>query len=338
MSDLKKRSTNINEVCRRKLDISRDEYALCSYIHYRCADSRQRIPGWCCDEKEEIASFVGVTRAGLYKMVSRLIVAELIEADGTAPFVWRVTALWIDTENECQLCLHHRVNKVDTRRKLSLHGDVNKVDTHIKVEYEIKNDIARKEEEAEKPLLPPFEKVDELSLEAEKNNPSPSPGRGAIRATIHDPRLPGTTIHDEIPIAPKTQPLKARQATRHGPHIHPENENVFAHFTEPDKARAAWLEWLDYKWREHRQKYKDAKSELTALRKIWKTLSGDSERLSNAVEHSETNLYKGIFESKEQKGNGQHLNKAQQQHAKLAAYLIERRQRAMERGDYFPVE
>ena len=197
MSDLKKRSTSINEVCRRKLDISRDEYALCSYIHYRCADSRQRVPGWCCDEKEEIAAFVGVTRAGLYKMASRLIVAELIEAGGAIPFVWRVTPLWIDTENECKLSLHGDVNKVDTMRKLSLHGDVNKVDTHINVEYELE----KEEREAEREELTPY--LDEnFSLEAETFKKDLAPG-GGVFIELRDGEA-GATIYDQI--QPTTEP------------------------------------------------------------------------------------------------------------------------------------
>lgn len=142
---------------------------------------------------------------------------------------------------------------------------------------------------------------------------------------LNDPELPGVEL---IEPAPKPRNTK----NRHEPEIHPENETVFGHFTEPERTKTVWKEWLKYKWAEHKQRYRDAKSELTALRKIWKTMGGDSERFSNAVEHSISNLYKGIFESKENTQNAR-FNKAQQQHANIASYLIQRRQAAFERGE-----
>lgn len=182
MFEIKKSFTSISEVARQRLGITRDEYALCSYIAYRIADPRQRIAGWCCDPKEEIAAFVGVTRAGLYKMAARLIVEELIEAGGAVPFVWKVTAKWIDTENDCKQSLHDGVNKVDTRRKQSLHDDVNKVDTHTKVEYDISKN---KEREVEEKTTPP--PAENLSLEAEKEKfPPVAPAPPAERLQVYD--------------------------------------------------------------------------------------------------------------------------------------------------------
>ncbi|HMY35807.1 MAG TPA: hypothetical protein PKW36_06805, partial [bacterium] len=133
--DMKKRTTLIDEQARKELDITRDEYALCSFVHYRAADPRQKKPGWCCDEREDIAEFVGITRAGLFKMITRMEGKNLIEVD-TQTRAIRVTSAFVDAENKVQprkQSLHGRVNKVDMARKQSLHGRVNKVDITNKV-------------------------------------------------------------------------------------------------------------------------------------------------------------------------------------------------------------
>lgn len=122
---LKKNYTNINEPAKRFLKISRDEYGLCAYVQYRSADPRQKIRGWCCDPKQEIAEWVGISRAGLYKMIDRLSGQNLLETDAKGNL--SVTAFWVDTDNECKLSLQNTENKktgsvnlVDSECKLSL--------------------------------------------------------------------------------------------------------------------------------------------------------------------------------------------------------------------------
>ena len=122
---LKKNYTNINEPAKRFLKISRDEYGLCAYVQYRSADPRQKIRGWCCDPKQEIAEWVGVSRPGLYKMIDRLEGQKLLETDAKGNL--SVTAFWVDTDNECKLSLQNTENKktgsvnlVDSECKLSL--------------------------------------------------------------------------------------------------------------------------------------------------------------------------------------------------------------------------
>ena len=95
MKNLKKRSTTIHEDVRRLLGITRDVYAFCAYVHYRCADSRQKRAGWCCDNKQDVADFVGVTRPGLYKMADRVAEIGLIEISDSGDF--RATPKWIDS-------------------------------------------------------------------------------------------------------------------------------------------------------------------------------------------------------------------------------------------------
>lgn len=132
MKNLLRKATPINEAARRELGISRDEYALCSYILYRCADPRQKVRGYCCDSKQDIADFIGITRAGLYKMADRLIALNLIECDSVTSF-FTVTAGFIDMENECKQSLHNEKN-VGEECKLSLQEGVNLV-THKELMY-----------------------------------------------------------------------------------------------------------------------------------------------------------------------------------------------------------
>jgi len=110
---LKKNYTNINEPARKFLNITRDEYGLCAYVQYRSADPRQKIRGWCCDSKQEISEWVGVSRPGLYKMIDRLEKQSLLETDAKGNI--SVTGYWIDVENNCKQSLQNEkenVNKV----------------------------------------------------------------------------------------------------------------------------------------------------------------------------------------------------------------------------------
>lgn len=202
MEKLKKRSTTIHEDVRRTLGISRDAYAFCAYVHYRCADSRQKRAGWCCDNKQELADFVGITRPGVYKMGERLVEIGLLEISNSGDY--RATPKWIDSEANCKQSLQKQqdenVNKVDKKCKQSLQkksGNVNKVDTDTYIlELDIKN-----EEREEKNALSPAENP---TLEAETLEGNNLPGGAIIE--IHDPEFPGVTIHDEIKPAPVTDP------------------------------------------------------------------------------------------------------------------------------------
>jgi uncharacterized phage protein (TIGR02220 family) len=146
---LKKNYTNINEPAKKFLKISRDEYGLCAYVQYRSADPRQKIRGWCCDSKQEIAEWVGISRAGLYKMIDRLSGQSLLETDAKGNL--SVTAFWVDTDNECKLSLQNTENKktgsvnlVDSECKLSLQKNGESVNL---VTHNIELDISKSKKE-----------------------------------------------------------------------------------------------------------------------------------------------------------------------------------------------
>lgn len=120
--EVKKQGTTIYEKARRALGITRDQYAFCAYVVYRSADSRQKFAGWCCDPKEEIADFVGISRVGLFKMAREMEAFGLVEISGTGAY--RGTPKWIDTESGCKQSYQDGskvdVNKVNIGRKQSL--------------------------------------------------------------------------------------------------------------------------------------------------------------------------------------------------------------------------
>ena len=176
MSEIKKKISTIQEDVRRDLDISRDEYALCSYVQYRQADNRQRRRGFCCDDKAEIADFVGISRQGLYKMLARLDAKKLIDIDQVDGAI-SVSTKFTDAENACQLSLHERVNKVDTECKQSLHEtrfSVNKV-THIK-EYDIREKEKEEIKEEDIVRFDDFSSGENGSLSAKAKSKKSPPG------------------------------------------------------------------------------------------------------------------------------------------------------------------
>jgi len=169
---MKRRTTLINEIARKSLEISRDEYALCAYLLFRQGYPSQKVAGWCCDTKDELADFVGITRQGLYKMCNKLEALKLIEQSAVGGFL-RATVLFIDSDNGVNKVDKASVNKVYIERKQSLQkvstkftSDVNKVD-------EVNNSKIKKEEKERERNAPA--QNDFLPLEAETSKAPPVP-------------------------------------------------------------------------------------------------------------------------------------------------------------------
>lgn len=143
-NNIKKNITTIDEGARRFLDITRDEYALCQYVQFRAADPRQRVPGRCCDPKESIADFIGITRPGLYKMLDRLAGIGLLDIDSATGAIG-VLPVWMDTMsvNKVDSLQELSVNKVNSECKQSLQTSVNKVTHNIEVKEEYSKSIVR---------------------------------------------------------------------------------------------------------------------------------------------------------------------------------------------------
>jgi hypothetical protein len=204
------------------------------------------------------------------------------------------------------------------------------------------------EENAQNALTPPFTPAGTIEsdehveimlhlLEAEKKEndftgAGPTPP-AELLVTTHTPQAPYIRIVEKVeiqdapgPKSPTTTPGRRSQAA---PTIHPENLQAFDHFSDPEKCRMLWSEWIEYKWGQHRDKYKTAKSELVMLRKLYTWSQGQAEIVSQIIEKSVGNLYKGLIDPNEKKGNGTEkrhdLNPAQRQHLTLAQYVAQRR-------------
>lgn len=181
MAALLRSFTNISEQARLDLDITRDEYALCSYVHYRSADARQKVRGMCCDTKEDIAAFVGVSRRGLYKFIDRMEVKGLLSVDPSTGYI-STTAKWVIVENSENKV--HKVKKVECEQssqkvRTKFTESVNKVPRNI----EVKEDKYDKGESKERLAAldtptpapdPVVEKSETVEAKKEKAPPIPA--------------------------------------------------------------------------------------------------------------------------------------------------------------------
>ena len=300
---MRKKSTTINEVAREVLHITRDEYALCSYIQYRQADRRGRA-GWCVDTKDEVAKFVGITRAGLYKMVDRLAKESLLFVDPKSGAL-QVTEKWIDTESECKQSLQSK----NDERKQSLHATVNKVDKKsgesvnlVTPIYEVNNKVKEIEEEIITPQAAihitthtstEFENVrivegQTFDLEEKTNLEPISPAAGNLSAVNIPPDFPNEQYRK-----PRT-PKPAGNSTA----------AVCAEIKTPEvldffhAIHAAWAEWIDYKRRERKGTYKSAKSEAATITELANEVNCDPEAARAAIQRSIAKTYTGICPDK----------------------------------------
>ena len=307
---MKKRATNINEVARKALQITRDEYALCSYVQYRQADRRGRV-GWCVDTKDEISKFIGITRPGLYKMIDRLSKEGLLFSEPKSGAL-QVTELWIDTESECKQSLQSSVNKVDTKihESVNLVTPIYKGDTKVRLEgEEINTSVSEKETfvttftpdqiESEKLAVTVVED-ETFSLEAKKpNSKTSSAGPGEKE----NPALQNAgTFEASVPPNP---PAKKPNGKPRKPPAQDRTAEICAELKTDAAVNffhaiyADWGEWIDYKRREKKGTYKTAKTEAATIAALAKTVKYDPSAGRAAIEHSIAHTYAGIYPPKD---------------------------------------
>ena len=260
--DLKKNTTTIHEYARLALGITRDEYALCSYVQYRCADSRSKQRGYCSDTKKDVAEFVGITKRGLLKMIERLEGLGLIERSAFGYL--GVTPYWIDTDSEYkknnkkgEQSSLSTVNKVHSKGEQSSLSMVNKVHSHNKVKEDIKEDkedyyVERKVAEA----ADQFPEVGNMILQFEekekKNTPVPAapsflpaPANPALDQMewLHemdtDPRVAETMkMAHQVPASKKDEYLAAFTVQLSGTtQVHHSRKDLRNHFFNFCRAR-----------------------------------------------------------------------------------------------------
>jgi len=270
---LKKNYTNINEPAKKFLKITRDEYGLCAYVQYRSADPRQKIRGWCCDPKQEIAEWVGVSRPGLYKMIDRLSGQNLLETDAKGNL--SVTGYWIDTENNCKLSLQNQekekkesVNLVDSDCQLSLHKNGESVNL---VTHNIELDIKSKNKDEEKANA-------DLSL---KKSIEP----------IDEAFTPVDALSKKRKNAPGAQKEKKVEAL---PALD------FSKFDNPEKAKEIFTRWLKYR-KDIKHPYKSEDTIQTSLKNLFNYSAGRAALAEHIIEKSIGNGYQGFFKPEIQK-------------------------------------
>jgi len=312
---MRKKSTTINEVAREVLHITRDEYALCSYIQYRQADRRGRA-GWCVDTKDEVAKFVGITRAGLYKMVDRLAKESLLFVEPKSGAL-QVTEKWIDTESDCKQSLQSK----NEERKQSLHATVNKVDKKsgesvnlVTPIYEVNNKVKEKEGEINTPQAAfitthtpaKVENIEVVIVEGqtfdleEKTNLEPiSPAAGNLSEleaqSANEARQVFAAIEGK---KPRTQKPAGNSTAAVCAEIKTPEVLDFFH-----AIHAAWSEWTDYKRRERKGTYKSAKSEAATITELANEVNCDPEAARAAIQRSIAKTYTGICPDKNWKSS-----------------------------------
>lgn len=208
---LKKQATNILEKARRIMGITRDQYAFCQYIHYRCADPRQKVSGWCCDLKEEIGQFVGISRVAVHKMAKAMEESGLISV--SVGGYYKVTETWIDIESDCKQSLQKNgkqdVNFVYMGRKQSLQINREKRKQSLHTPYSIDN----KEFEECENTPPPAENFNNLEEEKSPLPPKVAPKGSAparpipdassdLLVKIYRPETPGIVEAECISVTP----------------------------------------------------------------------------------------------------------------------------------------
>jgi hypothetical protein len=147
------------------------------------------------------------------------------------------------------------------------------------------------------------------------------------RTTIHlNDRSPRTTVHPEqvFEATPNDCSMQPRTSVLHSPErpfdLYNHREEQRGEQREEPKAeskkrkaervvhdvvlpfdtdtfRAAWREWLEYKWHQHRFAYKRAQDEQTALHNIQKHSNNDERVAIHIIATSIANGWKGLFES-----------------------------------------
>ena len=110
--------THIYEWAKRKMGITRDEYALCNYIETWSAHPENARPGWCNRTLKQKADFIDVTPRGLTKMQNRMIDIGLVQKDPMTAHV-RITIAWWNTVKQAEELEKERQQK----REQSSHAD-----------------------------------------------------------------------------------------------------------------------------------------------------------------------------------------------------------------------
>lgn len=89
---------------------------------------------------------------------------------------------------------------------------------------------------------------------------------------------------------------KAKEkAKRNGAVSLPPAREDFAGFANPDMAMEIWAEWVEYKWEQHKEKYKHKKSEQLMIAKLLQYSGGSIQKARAIIHDAMAKIYKGFF-------------------------------------------
>jgi hypothetical protein len=123
----------------------------------------------------------------------------------------------------------------------------------------------------------------ELQPEAQKLQPEMRQEATTVAESIEENRNSVEVVKSKEP-----KPKKAKR------------ERVFHDVVLPydtDTFKAAWKEWLDYKWHQHRFAYKRAQDEQTALHHLQTNSNGNEQLAIHIIAASIASGYQGLFAS-----------------------------------------
>lgn len=83
---------NINNITRKKLDLTMNEYCLCDMIYHLSNNPKYN---WCVMSKERMANELNLSKQSIHSLINKMIKKWLIEKDDKTNFL-RTTQLWYD--------------------------------------------------------------------------------------------------------------------------------------------------------------------------------------------------------------------------------------------------
>jgi uncharacterized phage protein (TIGR02220 family) len=167
------RFTHIYEIARKRMRLTRDEYALCNYISTWASHPKSVRAGWCDRTFQQKADFIGITKRGVIKMQQRMVAIGLIDTDPLTSYT-RTTVAWFDAVIAAKNAEHDEqnspfvgeqsssrpVNKVHPTDEQSSPDPVNKVHLHNNVSNsDLDNDFVVIENDPGISILTPVEIV-----------------------------------------------------------------------------------------------------------------------------------------------------------------------------------
>ena len=99
-------------------------------------------------------------------------------------------------------------------------------------------------------------------------------------------------VADQSTYTPTKQKEKAK---RNGAVSLPPAREDFDGFANPDMAMEIWGEWVEYKWEQHKERYKHKKSEQLMVAKLLQYSGGSIQKARAIIHDAMAKIYKGFF-------------------------------------------